>query len=194
MKYNRKNFLIAISVTVLSTLIIILGIFYGLQWMPKGSQFSFDTLGVFLGAVGSVGAIVAIWYTTRKQVNEQNKIQKQNVRIQLFEKRYEVYTKVVGFINSAISDNSFSLKNVNLFHDVNRQAVMIFENDITEYIENLRVNGNNLAFLNQNDLPGSIAEMKHFDEKQALLTWFTEQQKVVVGVFKKYLDVNKLGL
>lgn len=94
MKYNRRTFVWSNCITIILTTAVVLGWIYGLKWMPKGSQFSFDTLGVFLGAIGSVGAIFAIWVTTRKQVIEQNKIQKQNVRIQLFEKRYEVYQEI----------------------------------------------------------------------------------------------------
>lgn len=109
MKYNKTNFITAICVTFLISAAIILGFLFGLQRMPKGTLFSFDTLGVFLGAVGSVGAIFAIWFTTRKQVNEQNKIQKQNVRIQLFEKRYEVYKETEKYFIELMKNDYDSL-------------------------------------------------------------------------------------
>lgn len=194
MKPNKRTFLIVTCITFFIAVAITLGILYGLQWMPKGSSFSLDTLAVFLGAGGSVGAIFIILHTTQKQIKEQQEMQKQNVKLNLYDKRYQIYTKVVDFINGAVSCSSFSITDVNDFHEVNREAYMLFQSNITDYLEKLRVKGNRLALFVQNDVPGSLGEIKHFDERQELLKWFTEQQAAVVEIFDRYINVNKLGL
>ncbi len=68
-----KKQIITIALTALLTIIIVLGVLYGFQVLPEGRAFDFGTLGVYLGAIGSVGAIFIVWWTTKKQIENQNR-------------------------------------------------------------------------------------------------------------------------
>ena len=75
------------------------------HWWPKGGVFDFVVLGTYLGSIGSVGAIIAIWKTNRKQIQTQIRIQKQNVQILLASERLKVFNKYKKFIVYLISCN-----------------------------------------------------------------------------------------
>lgn len=109
MENNKKTFTITICLTAFLTIIVVLGVLYGLQLLPKGAQFSFDTLGVFLGAFGSVGAIFAIWLTTRKQLNEQKEMQKQNVQISIEQNSLQKQTLIISEEQKEIQKQSVKL-------------------------------------------------------------------------------------
>lgn len=84
------------------------------NWWPLGGVFDFPTLGVYIGSVGTVGALFIIWFTNRKQVNTQIDIQKQNqkthkqnVGIQLFEVRKNVLSDFQKSV-AIMRDNNYS--------------------------------------------------------------------------------------
>lgn len=221
MKDNKKTFILAICITALFSILITLFVLYGLQWLPKGTVFSFDTLGVFLGVAGSFGAIITIWFTTRKQLDEQKQMQKQNVKISfeqneiqklnlkvseeqkeiqkwnvkltLFDRRLEIYTAINKFIALIITNNSCTYEGVTQLNRDCRDAKWFFEEDITEYITFMGEKGRRLAFLNEIENVGTKDRSKVLDEQESLMDWFTQQMEDIVNIFDRYLNVNNIG-
>lgn len=221
MKYSKKTLVILICITAILSVLITLAVLHGLQWLPTGSQFSFDTLGVFLGAIGSVGAIFAIWLTTRKQLNEQKEMQKQNVQISieqnelqkqiaeiskeqkdiqkqsiklmLYEKRSEVYSRIKSFISFVMLTPSLSYQEITEFYHECREAVLLFDNDICEYIDLMWKQAKKLAHLAEKEKAG-VLEKSDVNERLELLKWFSDQYKDLICLFDAYINVKKIGL
>lgn len=191
MKYNKKTFTIAICITVMLTTIIVLGILYGLQWLPKGTSFSLDTMGVFLGAIGSVGAIIIIWLSTKKQLAAQMEIQKQNIKLGLFEKRIKIYTHIKDLLNNILNESFKKQKDPTWLNEAIieysqdlEQAQWLFDDDIFIFYQGII---DKINILNE-------ASDKDNAENRKIIKWFMEQLREIDKTFIKYINVRKLGL
>lgn len=184
MKYSKKVLLISICITAIICIITTLAVLYGLQWLPKSSQFSFDTVGVFIGAFGSVGAIFIVWFTTRKQLTEQKQIQKQNVQQAFFDKRYSVYIQLLEVINNMISlkeDDIF--RGFEVLGEIRDKIYFLFDESIHDYYLEII---NNASILQSN---------LHEQTKQSYTesrNWFIRQieKRELRSKFEKYLQLR----
>lgn len=221
MKYSKKVLLISICITVIVSVLITLAVIFGLQWMPKGSHFSFDTLAVFIGSIGSIGAFIVIGKQLfeQKKMQEQNvlisieqnelqkqivkiseeqkEIQRQAIKLDLFDKRFEIYSEIKQFINSTISDGACKNENLGVFLIKTRDADFLFEQVICDYIRKLYCKGSRLNLIKkkyESALRENDPINKLIDEEEELLTWFQEQFITTKQLFDRYINVNKLGL
>lgn len=122
MRNSIKSYIGVIISTSLLTIIVTLGIIYFCEAYPKDSIFNIELFGVYLGAILSailtLVSVILIVASTNKQINNQNeriaeqidnqnRIQKQNADINLFEKRFELYNQIKDYY-SFIFDIDFN--------------------------------------------------------------------------------------
>lgn len=101
MKYEKKDTLTKkyIAIIILSIFVVICLIAWCIGFRPVINEDAimywegFGFVIQSLVAIGSLGAIFAIFFTSNKQLKKQSEIQEQNVRIQLIHERHDVFNQ-----------------------------------------------------------------------------------------------------
>ena len=127
------------------------------------------------------------------------KLNSQNLKWNLFEKRYKIYHLTKEILLKITQDNTIDPVKLRDYNFSIRERVFLFENDINEYIQTMTENG--ISISNSTDklkkefkLPEATEEYKRLIESNLNLSrWFTfEYQENVETRFMKYLNFQDL--
>lgn len=159
---------------------------------------SFVAIGV------SIVAIVVSFTMSNKAINtskaQTNEISSQNLRVQLFDKRIEIY-KQLTFIDSYVAAENLSSRDYEIFnqiHNILTEAKFLFSKEITSKIQELlhlllelrkcSLKINEKTYKDGNDLKNTVSE------ETRLLEETTKRFKDISNSCEEYLDVKEIGL
>lgn len=141
-------------------------------------------------------AVIAL--TTTWIARQQYKVNKKRLKNELYDKRFEVYQLVDSFINDILREGKTSFDKAREFYIEASLSKFLFDDDINIYIKDLYNKAIKLCSLKDKIYPtdGSPGlpvgkERSQICEKEAgLLTWFGDQKKESVIIFRKYLEIK----
>lgn len=150
-----------------------------------------EIIDLLSAALTPIIAIIVAYIAWR-----QHKTDKDKLRLDLYEKRFKVYQSTIELLAIILKKADVSLEEVSQFAFKTNESKFLFENEIPDYIENLRKNAIKLHYLERRfrentsideDEKGRIA-----NESNDLEEWFGDQFKATNDLFTKYLSFKKI--
>lgn len=125
---------------------------------------------------------------------KQYKIDKDNLRLALYEKRFKVYQSVRGVISYLSVDSDGGNEEYYKFLESIDEGEFLFDNEISEYLENIRLKVIRLKILEKKlkESPLQVGDerTKFVNEEEELVKWFSDQIKTAKELFSKYLSFD----
>ncbi|MBP7102435.1 MAG: hypothetical protein KBA86_04225 [Bacteroidales bacterium] len=136
--------------------------------------------------------------TNKKNSKFQNEINKDKLKLDLFEKRYKIFEETHKILIEIIEKGGIEINNIQTFSDKTKSASFLFNNDIIDLLKNIRnfdielleytKTLNRSSF--QNDNCEDTSEI--YRKKWEIMRWFQDQQQNILDLFGTYLDFKKL--
>ena len=150
-----------------------------------------EIIDLFSAALTPIIALIVAYIAWR-----QHKTDKDKLRLHLYEKRFKVYQSIMELLASISKKADVSFEEVSQFVFKTNESKFLFENEIPDYIENVRTNAIKLHYSEQKFRAStSIDEDKKKTiaiESNDLLNWFGDQFKATNDLFMKYLSFKKI--
>jgi hypothetical protein len=144
-------------------------------------------------ALTPVIAIVAV--SIAYQQHQTNKLK---VRLDLFDRRFNVFLKVRGILSSVSPEGQASIEEFLKFRSGAAEAYFLFGQEMEDYLDEVYQHGRKLATADlrnrmpREEQPEDYDPKKVADEIDKELGWLMNQLPEVKARFKTYLDVSKL--
>ena len=133
---------------------------------------------ILSAALTPIIAFFAIWIAW-----QQNKTRRRQVRLGLFDKRYEVFVATMKLLSSAVNSANVTLDNLFEFLAETRTSAFLFGEDIQQYIDEVYDKSVELHHKVQ------TGEARRDNE---LMRWFIGQSKTAKEKFGHYLSMPDL--
>lgn len=124
---------------------------------------------------------------------QQHKTNRDKLRLDLYNKRYEVFSSLKILLAHILQQGSIKLEQVNEFTRATREAVFLFDEDIETYLETVRIKALDLweAKETMEPLPVGGERSAKAREITELCGWLCNQNKVAIDKFGKYLKFEQ---
>jgi hypothetical protein len=124
-------------------------------------------------------------------INKANtRIQKDKLRLDLFDRRYKVFQALKELLSSFITTANFTHQELYKFANESSDAEFLFGIDIKNYVDEIFEKGIHLIYLKK-CLEDNIGEReKTINEIYELEIWLSAQSKNAKNLFKKYLHFS----
>lgn len=133
-------------------------------------------------------AVVAAYITYR-----QYRVSLHSAKLELFDLRYNIYASVRRLYEVIISQGEVGQKDVRKFINDTYDVKFLFEDDVVDYVEELKKNAINLKLyrdkLNGNNV---LSGIDYLELESELLMWFTTPDQRN-KVFDKYMDLSRIN-
>lgn len=166
-----------------------------------------DSINALSTVVIASATAILVWHTIKSSKQHQKNI-KEQLRHNLFDYRYDVYSGVRIFINRVHSDPNKISDYLDKLLAATFEAEWFFEEDILKYLEKLREKGKELEAAltilkdldpintfdadvnNKNDMDQEFQLAKQ--QKRKTLDWFRQQfnERPYYPIFKEYLKIE----
>ena len=126
-------------------------------------------------------------------VAKQYQLEKTKIKFEHFDRRYNIYQKVMGYIAGIVREATTSLTDMMIFRKDTIDVMIFFGDEIKEYIDILYDKANRLRFLTDNISKGNLDQETHtkfVNEEYDLMTWFGDQFGICQKKFLKYLRID----
>jgi len=150
-----------------------------------------------LSVVANVVVAIFLAYVTYQnyKINSYNSnVQKDNLRLALFERRYLVYEGIKEFITFVLREGKVDYNSIATLGSKTRDGEFLFGSEVKGYIDNLREKGFKLKScrrkLADRTLPIGDERNKLAEEEEQLLIWFGNQHEEIMRIFRKYLKFS----
>lgn len=129
-------------------------------------------LGIITTIIAVIGAYIAY---------QQQKINKHKLRLDLYDRRLNIYRSIMNFISTVTQDGEVNIEDIIKYKVLTSDAEFLFDKEVKEMIN--EIYNNALKFRKKN--------IKNMDDTD-LLAWFTEQYDTVNEIFQKYLSFKEI--
>lgn len=147
----------------------------------------------WIDVVSSFG-IVIVGFITAYIAFRQHKNDTARLKLNVYDKRFEVYQAIREYFSVIFRDGTVSLEDLQQFWIKTTQAEFLFGREVNDKREELYKKGVRLSFvegrLEDNNLEVGEERNKLADESYDLLNWFDEESKKVSSLFAKYLKID----
>jgi hypothetical protein len=146
---------------------------------------------VFWYLQGSLTLLIAV--ITVNISRQQSKTNERRLRLETYDRGLRVWEEVRKVLGIVTRNADISTDDLGSFMRATAEADFLFDEEIPAYIEEMYRRGLKLWSANKRYKETRATpqfDPKVVDESQAELTWFTEQYKIALAKFKKYLNVR----
>ncbi len=139
------------------------------------------------GALTPVIAVIAIYIAWR-----QHKTARDKLKLDLYDRRFKVYRGLIGLFDAVIRNAKITWEDLARYHSETNEKKFLFEKDILDYMTEVRDKAIHLYKVKSQKEQARTKDDKDahsiaVDEEAELLTWFTNERKVVADRFASYL-------
>ena len=141
---------------------------------------------------GFLTPIIAV--TTVSIIVLQYKLAKQRWRLDLFDKRFEVYWHTKNFISYVDANARVHSDQVQEFHTKSRDCDFLFSEDVQDYLDELFKQGIKLQSntTRMDEMDRSTQDwQRECDTNEEILEWFAKQHDIAKEKFGGYLRLEK---
>lgn len=144
-----------------------------------------ETLSALLSPLVAVIAATILYWQFR--------LEKRRFRMDLYDKRYPVYSATMQFLSSIAQDATVSQEELFKFLRNSKDKDLLFGNDVQEYLEKLYKKGVRLNYLKKKLEHEPVGEKrtKLVEEESDLVEWFISQFEESKTLFGVYLKIDK---
>ncbi len=149
-------------------------------------------LKILSGLLTPIIAIIALYIAYQQYL-----INKRKLRLDLYEKRFIIFKETKNFLLKIIQDEKIATTELQIFIFSTKESRFLFENDISNLIENIVKNSKELShlvayFQIKNPSATQTENYEKAEIKMNLSNWFTLQYDNIEYTFEKYLDFKNL--
>ena len=136
-------------------------------------------------------AFIALWVGIK-----QYKIEKNQLKLNLYQKRYQVYDGIKNLLIAAIQNGKLNATDLSNFTVDTKEHDFLFDNDIADYIKQIQEKAANWHALGfdlhaPGGVPNETRRQELATKNSELFLWFGNQFDISKGLFKKYLKFDK---
>jgi len=145
-------------------------------------------LKIFQGLLTPVIAIIAVYIAY-----QQHKTNRDKLGFDLYNKRYEVFRSLKTLLARISQQGNVKDEQVNEFLRATKEAVFLFDEGISTYLEIIGQKAFDLQAIEECMKPLPVGEERNSKvaESRELRDWFSEQSKVAIVKFNKYLKFEQ---
>ncbi len=123
---------------------------------------------------------------------QQHRVEKDEVRLALYEKRFLVYQSVVAFLNIILINANVKNDELNQFYTKTAESNFLFGNEVSDYLTDMKKKAIRIMWLNERlkTAPISDERNKLVKEDSELVEWFNNQFEETTKLFRKYLSLE----
>ncbi len=138
--------------------------------------------------------IVIVGLMTAYIAFRQHKNDSIRLRLDVYDKRFEVYRAVREYLSGIFRNGDVDIKALRQFTVGTAQAEFLFGKEVNDKLEALYQKGVRLNYvekrLDDNNLEIGEERNKFANESGDLLLWFDEESKKLTDLFSKYLKIS----
>jgi hypothetical protein len=126
-------------------------------------------------------------------VIKQYLLERKKTKFEHFDKRYNIYKRVMEYIANIVGNATTSVKEMVDYRRDTSDAMIFFNHDVIAFIESIYDKANRLRFVSNQISRGKLTGDVHANfvtEEHDLLTWFGNQFTVSQELFIKYLKID----
>ncbi len=144
-----------------------------------------DSVGIIISSTTAV-SVVALGFFQYRLARQLYKLEKDKIKLDLYNKRYDIYLKLQKFIAVVISKGTCTEGDLLEFLSYKREAAeFLFDEDIIEYLKEVYEKGVDIM----NRVESTTITP---DQMGVILKWFGDQFEESTKQFKPYLDFTQL--
>lgn len=123
---------------------------------------------------------------------QQFRLGREKFKLDLFEKRFSVFSGVRLFLSEILRDGDTDLNAIFRYRASIAEASFLFESDVADYLEEIykRAVRMNTLEMKLKDVPVGEERNQLVDQKFEELTWLTDQLPVLKVKFGRYLKFH----
>ena len=142
--------------------------------------------------------LIAVWTAVLTLVAtyvvvKQYQLEKTKIKFEHFERRYNLYKKVMDYIASVVREAATTTQEMFEFRNETIDVSIFFGDEIKKYVDDMFAKANRVRYLtditSKNNLEQE-AHVKFVEELHDLITWFGKQITVCQVEFSKYLRID----
>ena len=124
---------------------------------------------------------------------QQYKTNRDKLRLDLYNKRYEVFYSLMKLLAHILQTAKVEHEQVNEFSREAKEAVFLFDKDISTYLDMVKKKSRDLWAVNEElkDMPRGKERSEKAREVTNLLHWLTNQFDIATKKFSKYLKFEQ---
>ena len=149
-----------------------------------------EVIALLSGALTPLIAMIAAYIAW-----QQHRTNRSKLRLDLFDRRYAVYSGLTEFLGVVVGTPNFSVNQLATFNVSTANAAFLFGDDIKAYLASVREKALRLRLL-QVQLAGAQGTQAERDawaeEDHSLLLWFTQQFDLSRTTFAPYISFADL--
>jgi hypothetical protein len=125
---------------------------------------------------------------------QQWKVARNNLRLNLFDRRYKVFEATKNFLSIIIAEASFDNPQLLTFDSGTSVRGFLFHSDVVNYLSEIRDRALKMREHRRSfeSLPEGNKRSLHVQAESDELLWFTEQITAMTTVFSPYLDFSNV--
>jgi len=133
-------------------------------------------------------AILAAWIAF-----QQHKTNRYKLRLDLYDKRFNVFHKLISFVSSAVQQGNVTDEQLNEFLRSTAYANFLFDKDIETYIDEMYHKGVDLHYMEKSikELSGN-KQKEILDKREIVFNWFVKQFTESRKKFGRYLNFHRI--
>ena len=144
-----------------------------------------DSVGIIISSTTAL-SVVALGFFQYRLARQLYKLEKDKIKLDLYNKRYDIYLKLQKFIGVVISKGTCTEGDLLEFLSYKREAAeFLFDEDIIEYLKEVYEKG--VDIMNRGESTTITP-----DQMGVILKWFGHQFEESTKKFKPYLDFTQL--
>lgn len=136
---------------------------------------------------------ISVTYIAYKQY----KIDKDNLRLALYERRFNVYQSLKQVLAEASIGGNITTNTLWDFLAITEESEFFFGNEISEYLRNIHLKSIDLIKLKKKleeiSPPIDDERLRITTEHNELVKWFSNQDKIAKDLFLKYLSFKVIS-
>jgi hypothetical protein len=143
--------------------------------------------------------VAIVGYITAYIAVQQYKLAKQKVKLELYERRYQIYEICNDFLLSVIQMHGAGQDRTLKFNLDTKRIPFLFNEDVCNYIQQIRNHAKELNGLivdlemNYKNPPYNNNErVDKLHRQQAIMSWFVDELNTLEKHFQPYLNLTKL--
>ena len=149
-----------------------------------------------LSNIMSISMAASFSLITTTIVYESYKLNRNNHRLSLFDKRYKVYSALIRLLASTTRYDSLSKELLSDFSEKRIEAKFLFESDILEYLGEIERKMNDFKYHqakeNAKEVNSENAREVHSEKAELLFNYFAKELLECDNRFMKYLSFKEI--
>ena len=151
---------------------------------------TWSIIGQWVSGLGTIIVSIVLGIITYKISKKQEVLSKQNLKIELYKQRYDIYNRLENILRGVISGNDTTKdESLDDLIEIRDEVLFLFDKEIHDYL---------LIIINKFENLNPYYYGKERDDKYfELINWFMTQfadKKELREKFRRYLDLSNYGI